>query len=215
MSKIFLVPVLVSLSLSLLQTHLTMSKRQADQDDLPQTKSTLGGQQRHPQAADTNGMGEFEDAWEDEIEEESEVEDMDQDNGDGKTRQGYCTFVIMTLGPFLGMELDEPVAEEDQEEEEENELRMYLPGQPLEEGEVLEADQSVYVMLHNLDVRLPFLSFDVLNDTLGDERKNVSSRRCRKWTGETWYFGFVYADLTSLVSCYGLCSCWYFCSWRP
>jgi ribosome assembly protein RRB1 len=66
-----------------------MSKRQADQDDLPQTKSTLGGQQRHPQAVDTNGMGEFEDAWEDEIEEESEVEDMDQDNGDGKTREKW------------------------------------------------------------------------------------------------------------------------------
>ncbi|CAO3638456.1 unnamed protein product [Cunninghamella echinulata] len=27
-------------------------------------------------------------------------------------------------------------------------------------------------MLHNLDVRLPFLSFDILNDNLGDERKN-------------------------------------------
>lgn len=75
------------------------------------------------------------------------------------------------------MEVDEEMDQEDdeqQEEQEEPELRTYLPGQPLEEGETLEADQSVYVMLHNLDVRAPFLSFDVLQDNLGDERKNVS-----------------------------------------
>ena len=70
---------------------------------------------------------------------------------------------------LVGMEVDEK-----DEEEEEKDLKLYLPGQPLAEGEVLEADHSVYVMLHNLDVRLPFLSFDVLEDKLGDERKNVS-----------------------------------------
>lgn len=83
---------------------------------------------------------------------------------------------------MLGMEVDEEMDQEEdgqQEDQPEPELRTYLPGQPLEEGETLEADQSVYVMLHNLDVRAPFLSFDVLQDNLGDERKNVSS-----WT---WY----------------------------
>jgi ribosome assembly protein RRB1 len=70
---------------------------------------------------------------------------------------------------ILGMEIDENDNEEDDKG-----LKLYLPGQPLAEGEVLEADPSVYVMLHNLDVRLPFLSFDVLEDKLGDERKNVS-----------------------------------------
>lgn len=79
---------------------------------------------------------------------------------------------------MLGMEVDEEMDQEEdgqQEDQPEPELRTYLPGQPLEEGETLEADQSVYVMLHNLDVRAPFLSFDVLQDNLGDERKNVSS----------------------------------------
>lgn len=65
------------------------------------------------------------------------------------------------------------VDEKEEEEEDDKDLKLYLPGQPLAEGEVLEADPSVYVMLHNLDVRLPFLSFDVLEDKLGDERKNV------------------------------------------
>lgn len=69
------------------------------------------------------------------------------------------------------------VDEKEEEEETDKDLKLYLPGQPLAEGEVLEADPSVYVMLHNLDVRLPFLSFDVLEDKLGDERKNVSVKR--------------------------------------
>jgi ribosome assembly protein RRB1 len=72
---------------------------------------------------------------------------------------------------MIGMDVDE---KEEEEEENDKDLKLYLPGQPLAEGEVLEADPSVYVMLHNLDVRLPFLSFDVLEDKLGDERKNVS-----------------------------------------
>lgn len=68
------------------------------------------------------------------------------------------------------------VDEQQDGEETPEDLKVYLPGQPLAEGEVLEADPSVYVMLHNLDVRLPFLSFDVIEDKLGDERKNVRSR---------------------------------------
>ncbi|KAF7732578.1 ribosome biosynthesis protein rrb1 [Apophysomyces ossiformis] len=131
-----------------------MSKRQADQEDLrEQAKSAVFeiGQQRH--VNEQNAMGDFEDAWEDEIEEESADEQaMEEEQAEDAD----------------GMDVDE----KDEAEEEESDLKLYLPGQPLEEGEVLEADQSTYVMLHNLDVRLPFLSFDVLKDGLGDERRN-------------------------------------------
>ncbi|KAI9028107.1 WD40-repeat-containing domain protein [Phycomyces nitens] len=128
-----------------------MSKRQAEHDDLQHQNGGNNINQSHArQLAERNAMGEFEDAWDDEIEEESENEEgMDEEDE-------------------AGMDVDE----KEEEEEEEQELKLYLPGQPLEEGEVLEADQSVYVMLHNLDVRLPFLSFDILEDKLGDERKN-------------------------------------------
>ncbi|KAL9557936.1 hypothetical protein MBANPS3_001166 [Mucor bainieri] len=130
-----------------------MSKRQADQSDIrEQNKSAAfgnGSNRRAPE--EKNEMGDFEDAWEDEMEEEEIVEsnDMDDEGEDG-------------------MDVDE----KEEEEEKEEDLKLYLPGQPLAEGEVLEADQSVYVMLHNLDVRLPFLSFDILEDKLGEERKN-------------------------------------------
>lgn len=80
------------------------------------------------------------------------------------------------------MDVDEKMEED--EDEDEQEPGLYLPGQPLEEGETLEADQSVYVMLHNLNVRAPFLSFDVLEDSLGEERKNVSLDI--EWRGAMW-----------------------------
>lgn len=37
--------------------------------------------------------------------------------------------------------------------------------------EVLEPDDSVYIMLHRMGVDWPSLSFDVLRDNLGDERQ--------------------------------------------
>lgn len=50
---------------------------------------------------------------------------------------------------------------------------MYLPGtHTLEKDEVLEPDQSVYEMLHRMNVTWPCLSFDVLRDGLGDERRS-------------------------------------------
>ncbi|CAH1757795.1 16168_t:CDS:2 [Entrophospora sp. SA101] len=59
------------------------------------------------------------------------------------------------------MEVDEKILER----------RIYLPGQKLEKDEVLEADQSVYEMLHSMSVKWPCLSFDILHDNLGEDRK--------------------------------------------
>ncbi|QRV97407.1 glutamate-rich WD repeat protein [Ceratobasidium sp. AG-Ba] len=99
-------------------------------------------------------MGEFEDEWEDDIESDGEVVDGDDDD-ESK------------------MEVDEDVtpAAED-EDEQPNAPDVYLPGShKLAEDEVLEADQSVYEMLHQMGVSWPCLSFDVLRDGLGDNRQ--------------------------------------------
>jgi ribosome assembly protein RRB1 len=49
---------------------------------------------------------------------------------------------------------------------------VFIPGsRALADDEVLEADDSVYEMRHNLNVGWPCLSFDVLRDNLGDNRK--------------------------------------------
>jgi len=126
-----------------------MSKRQADNDELRDSSKAAtfsSGETSHRTGAEIDEMGEFEDAFEDEIEEDmaEEIvnEQNDEDNDD--------------------MEVDE---------KEEKDLEVYLPGKALGKDEVLEADQSVYEMLHKLNVEWPCLSFDVLQDRLGDERK--------------------------------------------
>lgn len=69
-------------------------------------------------------------------------EDMDEDAGDGEG--------------------------EDSDEEETRAKDVWRPGiDALGEGEVLECDQSAYVMYHRMEAEWPCLSFDVLPDRLG------------------------------------------------
>ncbi|KAL7754300.1 Ribosome assembly protein rrb1 [Sorochytrium milnesiophthora] len=95
-------------------------------------------------------MGEFEDPWGDELEEDEDiVTDNEEDDEDGVQRM-----------------------DEDEEDEENKEFDVYLPGQPLQDGETLEVDNSAYEMLHTLNVKWPCLSFDILKDHLGVDRNN-------------------------------------------
>lgn len=103
-----------------------------------------------------DGMGEFEDAFEDEIEsDEGEVVDMADE----------------------GMEIDGvpvhgKIQELDEDEEEEAPTEAYMPGhKPLPEGHTLVPDQSAYHMLHRMNVTWPCLSFDFLQDHMGAQRQ--------------------------------------------
>lgn len=100
------------------------------------------------------GMGEFEDAFEDEFEEES-VEGSEAGEG------------MEIDGVKVDGEIQRP--EGDDDEEEEPETKVYIPGvgEALPEGQTLEPDQSAYEMLHRLNVTWPCLSFDILQDHLG------------------------------------------------
>eukprot|EP01136_Pigoraptor_vietnamica_P005516 Opistho-1_new@37280 len=99
--------------------------------------------------AEDDGMGEFEDPWEDEIEEESE--------GEGEGDEGADD------GEGTAMETDDRPAQ----------AQVYLPGQQLQPGEVLEHDSSAYYMLHAVNVEWPCLSFDIIADSLGNGRTKV------------------------------------------
>ena len=50
---------------------------------------------------------------------------------------------------------------------------VYLPFKPMDKDQVLMPDLSTYDMLHSMSVQWPFLSFDVIKDQLGEERRNV------------------------------------------
>ena len=48
----------------------------------------------------------------------------------------------------------------------------FIPGsRALEKDEILEPDDSVYIMRHTMNVNWPCLSFDILRDNLGDGRQ--------------------------------------------
>ncbi|XDT21814.1 Trp-Asp (WD) repeats profile [Nakaseomyces glabratus] len=66
----------------------------------------------------------------------------------------------------------ETIEKDNQQEKGGEEL--YLPhmSRPLGPDEVLEADPTVYEMLHNVNMPWPCLSLDVIPDTLGSERRN-------------------------------------------
>ncbi|KAJ3026388.1 ribosome biosynthesis protein rrb1 [Rhizophlyctis rosea] len=96
-------------------------------------------------------MGEFEDAWEDEESDEGEVVVApDSDDEDG-------------------MDVDGEGAQAE-EDEEEDDAQVYLPGQQMQEDEVLVADSTAYEMLHGMGAEWPCLSFDILRDNLGTGR---------------------------------------------
>lgn len=71
------------------------------------------------------------------------------------------------------MEVDEEVLPPIEESEEQPAApNVFIPGvHKLGKDEVLEADESVYIMRHSMNVNWPCLSFDVLRDSLGDERQ--------------------------------------------
>ncbi|XP_075978878.1 WD repeat-containing protein 1 l(2)09851 [Anticarsia gemmatalis] len=65
---------------------------------------------------------------------------------------------------------DEVMEEGEEGDEDADRPKAYLPGQPLKEDEQLVCDQSAYVMLHQAQTGAPCLSFDVVNDNLGNDR---------------------------------------------
>ncbi|KZV94118.1 glutamate-rich WD repeat containing [Exidia glandulosa HHB12029] len=98
----------------------------------------------------------FEDPWEDENDDsEEEIVDAGDDDEDE------------------GMDVDRdftPAAEDG--EEPEPAKSVYIPGtHALAQDEVLEPDMTSYEMLHQMNIHWPCLSFDVLRDSLGDERQ--------------------------------------------
>ncbi|KAK7680986.1 ribosome biosynthesis protein rrb1 [Cerrena zonata] len=149
-----------------------MSKRSASEDLVPDASgSAKTGRDSLPQANTTNNgdeveMGEFEDPYGDDFESDGEIIELDSANeheeqdDDRMEEDGESKL--------------EELERKDQEQEQEQEPTIYLPhkSKPLGPDEVLEADPSVYEMLHNVNLPWPCLTLDILPDNLGNERRN-------------------------------------------
>jgi ribosome assembly protein RRB1 len=73
------------------------------------------------------------------------------------------------------MEVDEEVLPPIEETEEQPSAPdVFIPGiHQLGKDEILEPDESVYIMRHSMNVNWPCLSFDIIRDNLGDERQRL------------------------------------------
>lgn len=70
------------------------------------------------------------------------------------------------------MDIDEALPAVEESEGQPHQLEVFIPGtHVLAKDEILEPDDSVYIMRHSMDVTWSCLSFDVLRDSLGDERQ--------------------------------------------
>lgn len=126
--------------------------------DRPAAKSNVAPAAADRATVDEDCMGEFEDQWEDELAEDAdlgEVVDAAELEDDDEEGEG------------AGMEVDG----QEQEEARPPSPKPYLPGGKLEEGEFLAPDLSTYPLLHSFVPTWPSLSFDILRDNDGEERR--------------------------------------------
>lgn len=131
----------------------TMSKRSADEhaEGSRSAPKTAAGSAPNTLAEDAkdHDMGQFEDPYGDDFESDGEIIELDSEGEEG------------------------PAEDKIEVEEQLPESTLYLPHRlkPLGPDEVLEADPTVYEMLHNVNMPWPCLTLDILPDNQGNERR--------------------------------------------
>lgn len=126
-----------------------MSKRPADSEEAD--AALKAGQRPDAGANGVNGL-EFEDEFEDEYESEDEIMEAGVDGRPDAEREA---------------EMDGDAMDVDRNEQ------TFIPGRStLQPGQTLTPDPSTYEMLHVLSSTWPCLSFDIVKDNLGDQRKS-------------------------------------------
>ncbi|QLL30515.1 hypothetical protein HG536_0A03330 [Torulaspora globosa] len=114
-------------------------------------------------------MGEFEDAYSDEFESDGEIIEVDEEEDKEEDEEG------IDEQKFIEKKQQDAQKQLEKEQKEDNAREeLYLPhlSRPLGPDEVLEADPTVYEMLHNVNMPWPCLTLDVIPDGLGTERRN-------------------------------------------
>lgn len=150
-----------------------MSKRVLDSEEEKRVVSSKIGAHDAPKITKSTDepdvdMGEFEDPYSDEFESDGEIIEVDDEEEfeDGNE---------VNDNEFI--EKQNKIAEETLKKDQQSEQpkqEIYLPhmSRPLGPDEVLEADPTVYEMLHNVNLPWPCLTLDIIPDTLGSERRS-------------------------------------------
>lgn len=110
-------------------------------------------------------MGDFEDPYGDDFESDGEIIQMDDDMEDEDDDE------VLEKAQQKAQDI---VQKENEETPENGKSQIYLPHlqKPLGENEVLEADPTVYEMLHTMQLPWPCMTVDIVPDTNGNERRS-------------------------------------------
>ncbi|KAK9463755.1 WD40-repeat-containing domain protein [Lipomyces oligophaga] len=142
-----------------------MSKRRAEEEEdtesgVSQSTPLKNGEREGVKGVENEDsqMGEFEDPYEDEFESENEVEEDE---------------IIELVDEDEGEATAESNAVSEHKPDKKEGPRIFLPNlDQLGKDEILEPDPTVYEMLHRINLNWPCLSFDILADNLGEERRD-------------------------------------------
>lgn len=152
-----------------------MSKRAAPIEEIDNKERVVSSKTENqhvpvtsvPSEADVE-MGEFEDPYSDEFESDGEIIEVDgEDDGED----------VEAIENEEYIEAKQKLAEEQLKQDQTDtsgQQQLYLPhlSQPLGPDEVLEADPTVYEMLHNVNLPWPCMTLDIIPDRLGSERRS-------------------------------------------
>lgn len=150
-----------------------MSKRLIDREDSEQERNVYAKTKNISGPTNANQIGndidmiaddgQFSDDFEsdEEIIELDDEEDIELDGDEEKLTE-------------MSLEKAEKLMKKDEENSNKSGQELYLPhlSRPLGPNEVLEADPTVYEMLHNVNMPWPCLTLDIIPDNLGSERRS-------------------------------------------
>ncbi|SCV02145.1 LAMI_0G16270g1_1 [Lachancea mirantina] len=156
-----------------------MSKRSADIEDIDNSNERIVSSKIRSKdvpavtsvAQKDVEVGQFEDEYSDEFESDGEIIELD---GDEYAESGDENMESEEYIERKEEKARSQVQNDQTEVQNTHGQQLYLPhlSKPLGPDEVLEADPSVYEMLHNVHLPWPCMSLDVVPDRLGSERRS-------------------------------------------
>ncbi|ODV64021.1 ribosome biosynthesis protein RRB1 [Ascoidea rubescens DSM 1968] len=143
--------------------------------DLP--ASTTLNQNNENDLANDVEMGEFEDPYGDDFESDGEIIQINSEQDDNDD-DGVVGIDNPDPRNIIKEDYQLDIKEQAKGQDQKNQPSIYLPhkSKPLGPDEVMEADPTVYEMLHTINLPWPCLTLDVVPDNYGNERRSYPAK---------------------------------------